>query len=209
MKVETFSYNSVDELASNCYLLIDSKRKCVIIDPSVDYDGIVDFIINNKLTPVAILLTHGHYDHIKGVKRLVKRFSLPIYIHSLEVETLSDPFLNRSEELNIVLDIPVQTIEDGDRLKLLSDDDIIVIHTPYHTIGSVCYYLKKDGILFSGDTVFKMTIGRADLPTSTPRNKEESLGKIKSLPKETVIYPGHGRSTVLSNELAFNRFLMR
>lgn len=209
MKVETFSYNSIDELASNCYLLIDSRRKCVIIDPSVDYDGIVNFIINNKLTPVAILLTHGHYDHIKGVKRLVKKFSLPIYIHSLEVETLSDPFLNRSEELNIVLDIPVQTIEDGDRLKLLSDDDIIVIHTPYHTIGSVCYYLKKDGLLFSGDTVFKMTIGRADLPTSTLRNKEESLGKIKSLPKETVIYPGHGRSTVLSNELAFNRFLMR
>lgn len=209
MKVETFSYNSVDELASNCYLLIDSKRKCVIIDPSVDYDGIVNFIINNKLTPVAILLTHGHYDHIKGVKRLVKRFSLPIYIHSLEVETLSDPFLNRSEELNIILDIPVQTVEDGDRLKLLKDDDIIVIHTPYHTIGSVCYYLKKDGLLFSGDTVFKMTIGRADLSTSTPRYKEESLGKIKSLPKETVIYPGHGRSTVLSNELAFNRFLMR
>ena len=106
----------------------------------------------------------------------------------------------------IVESTPI-TVSDNEILKIFDEDDIKVIHTPFHTKGSVCYYFINNKLLFSGDTLFKMSVGRDDLPGAIPSKRRESLEKIKSLPIETKIYPGHGPNTVLKTEIEFNHFL--
>lgn len=208
MRVESFCYNSKEELAANTYILI-SKKECVVIDPSCDYDGIINYITKNKLELKAILITHAHFDHIRGVNRLANRFGVPIYCHELDINALHDPELNCSNDMNIRVAFNVNSLCDGEELKFFKDETIRVIHTPYHTVGSVCYYLKNSNILFSGDSLFKMTIGRDDLITSVPELRSDSLKKIAALPDETKVYPGHGSITTIGHELLFNRFLKR
>lgn len=208
MRIEAFCYNSKEELASNTYVLIQGKE-CLVVDPSCDYDGVIDFIINNNLTPKAILLTHAHYDHIRGVNRFIKRFNLPLYCHELDIPALKDPRLNCSDELNITVDTEAIPVFDNQELNLLKDETIKVIHTPFHTVGSVCYYFKNSKMLISGDTLFKYTIGRDDLITSCPSQKRDSLRKLTLLPKETKVYPGHSQTTTIRDELLFNRLLKR
>lgn len=208
MKIECFYYNSREELAANTYLLID-KNECVVVDPSCDYDGVIEYINNNNLKLKAILITHAHFDHIRGVNRLAKCFNTPIYCHFLDIDALKNPHLNCSEENNVIVNFAPIAIEDGQILNLLKNEPIKVIHTPYHTIGSVCFYFTKSKILISGDSLFKMTIGRDDLPTSDPNSKRSSLSKLSVLPEETKVYPGHGSMTTIKHELLFNRFLKR
>ena len=212
MNIETFNYNDPDELKANTYIIYDDKGNAIVFDPSVDYDGIIDYLESRKLTLKAICLTHGHFDHIRGVKRLIKYKNVPIYIHPLDALILQDIHGNCSDDYNehpFTIDLPTKDVVDNQVLKILNGDDIRVIHTPYHTEGSVCYYLKNSNILISGDTLFKMTIGRCDLPTSTPEFKKSSFMKVMALPGETKVYPGHGGSTTISSEEELNRFLKR
>ena len=210
MRVEKFNYNDRDDLCANTYVLSDEQNKAVIIDPAVDNDGTISFLENHHLTPVAILLTHAHFDHIRGVKRLVDKYQLPVYIHFLEEPSLLDPYKNCSMLMgeSEIVDVKdkLKTVIDKQVLKIL-DSDIVVIHTPYHTEGSVCYYLPKENLLFSGDTLFRGSVGRTDLPTSTPKYMRETFDKLKVLPKETKIYPGHESNSTIEYELSFNRFL--
>ncbi len=210
MKVEKFNYNDRDDLFANTYVVSDSLNNAVIIDPSVDYDGIINYLERNSLTPKAILLTHGHFDHIRGVSRLINKYNIPVYIHFLETPLLTDPYLNGSELFGNSVSLSniatLITITDKQVLKIL-ENEIIVIHTPYHTEGSVCYYIKKDNILFTGDTLFKLSVGRNDLPTSTSKYTESTFDKLKALPEATKVYPGHEGNTTIGFELSFNRFL--
>lgn len=210
MHIETFSYNSKEELAANTYVISNSKNEAIVIDPSCDYDGIINYLINHKLKLVAIFLTHGHFDHLKGVNRLVKHFRVQIYCNPLEEPLLTDSELNCSNNFSapIIVEAKPQYLKDQDTFKF-GDQNIVVLHTPYHTLGSNCYYFEKEHVLFSGDSLFKMSIGRDDLITSCPEYKHESLNKLKNLPEDTKVYPGHGNSTVLKNELLFNRFFNR
>ena len=208
IKVEKFLYNDYDDLNANTYVVYDENNNAVVIDPSVDNDSVSGFLDSHNLTPKAILLTHGHFDHIRGVDRLVKKYNVPLYIHFDEEDYLKDSQLNCScyENEFIVESNPI-TVVDNETLKLLDEDEIRVIHTPFHTRGSVCYYFINNKLLFSGDTIFKMSVGRDDLPGAIPSKRRESLEKIKKLPLETKIYPGHGPNTVLKTELELNHFL--
>lgn len=206
MRVEKFYYNSIDDLAANTYVVSDSNNNCVIIDPSVDYDGIINYINKNKLNPNGVLLTHGHFDHIKGVNRLLNTFQIPLFVHPEDDCMLKNPRINLSMYENVIIKKEPTFVNDKEKLKLL-EDDIEVIYTPFHTKGSVCYYFINNKLLFSGDTLFNGSIGRDDLPNAIPSKKRESLNKLTKLPKETKIYPGHGPNTVLKTELDFNTFL--
>ena len=201
MEIVPFIFPSKDELIANSYLAIDSKKNCVLIDPSCKYDGIINFIKNNKLTLKAVLLTHGHFDHIKGLKLYMDAFNMPIYIDFNDVELLNDPKKNCSILCNDYFQIDCQPlmVTDKEILNIL-EEPIEVIETPYHTMGSVCYLFRDSGILFSGDTIFKMFLGRDDLPTSDRSLRKSSLDKLAVLDDDIKIYPGHGNSTTILNE---------
>ena len=211
MKIEKFDYNDIEELLANTYVISDKDKNAIVIDPSKDNDGVINYLEKHDLILKAILLTHGHFDHMRGVNRLVNKYHVPLYIHYEDEENLKDSYLNCSDmgdEKIIVEQTPI-LIKDGDELNILSEGLIKVIHTPFHTKGSVCYYLKDNNWLITGDTLFKMSIGRDDLPGSIPSKRRESLNKIMILPKETKIFPGHGPNSVLEMELMLNRFLIK
>ena len=211
MKVEKFFYNDNDDLCANTYVVIDDDNKCVIIDPSAANDGIINYLTRHQYQPVAVLLTHGHFDHIRGVDRLIKKYKIDLYVNQDDAVMLNNPNLNCSYMVGdaFTLESEAKTLVDGQTLDLLNDETIIAIHTPFHTKGSTCYYFKNNKYLFSGDTLFKESIGRDDLPHSDPRKIYSSLDKLKLLPKETKIFPGHGPNTVLESELLLNRFLYK
>ncbi len=209
IRIIPFIYNDVDDLFANTYLVIDSKNNCVVIDPSTDSDGIINYIIKNDLSLQGILLTHSHFDHMRGVNRLVSYFHVPFYVHEDDIEGLTDYKKNCSnQEKKIIVNSEPTKVYDEEKLSLL-EDDILVIHTPYHTIGSVCYYIDKGKVLFSGDSLFKMMVGRSDLPTSRSHLRKESLQKLMKLNDEVKVYPGHGRFTNIGEERKNNPFISR
>lgn len=210
MKVEKFLYNDTDDLCANTYVVYDERNNAVVIDPSSENGGVAAFIKKHNLNPKAILLTHGHFDHIKGIKSLLESYQLPVYIHPEDEILLTEPRLNGSmfngEDIIIDYKVDIVNVMDQDKISLL-DEDIKVIHTPFHTKGCICFYLENSHMLFSGDTLFKMSVGRMDLPTSTPKTAEASYAKLKALPVDTKVYPGHGPNTTIGMEISFNRFL--
>ena len=211
MKIEKFDYNDIEELLANTYIISDKDNNAVVIDPSKDYDGVINYLEKQGLTLKAVLLTHGHFDHMRGANRLINKYHIPLYIHYEDEENLKDSYLNCSVMCgeDIRVDATPVLVKDNDELNLLSKETIKVIHTPFHTKGSVCYYLKDNNWLITGDTLFKLSVGRDDLPGSVPSKQEESLSKIKKLPKETKIFPGHGPNSVLETELMLNHFLIK
>lgn len=205
-----FTYNDRDDLFANTYVVIDENNNCLVVDPSVSNDGISNYITKNNLNLVAIVLTHGHFDHIQGIANLLAKKIVPIYMHEDEIKFLNDTELNCSRFVGkpFKLDVKVNGVTDGEVLKLL-DEDVKIIHTPYHTIGSICLYFQDSKLLYSGDSLFKYSIGRSDLPTSNPRQMRESLSKILSLPEDVKILPGHGAQTSVGNEKKLNPFVTR
>ena len=207
-KVIPFVYEDQDELYANTYVLIDDDKDCVVIDPAKAYDGLVNYIKKNELTLKAVLLTHGHVDHIRGVDTLVSAFNVPVYVGFDDLDMLNDTFLNCSEFLgeSVIVKSKAETIADKDVLHLLKED-IQVIATPYHTAGGVCFYLKDSGILFTGDFIIPHGIGRCDLPNARPHALKDSMAKIIKLPISTKIYGGHERSSTLELELRINQYV--
>ena len=209
MKVIPFIYDSYDDLISNTYILIDEDNQCVVIDPGCGNDGIVKYIKKNNLALKAILLTHGHFDHMRGVDILEREYNVPLYIGFFDLENLKDEHLNCSEYFSdghIKLSTPGIGVSEGETIDVLKEK-IVVIETPFHTAGSVCYYLKDSGLLFSGDSLFKDSIGRTDLPGSKPKEVYNSLSKLAKLDDGVKVYPGHGPFTTIKNERLSNPFV--
>lgn len=189
-------------VSTNCYFLINEKTKeTILIDPADKAERICAKISGEQLMPVAILLTHGHFDHIMAVEEISGIYSIPYYIHEEEADLLENPDLNGAFMLKS--NIAAQ------RDKLLKDKEILtlggltieVMHTPGHTAGSVCYYLPEEKVLFSGDTLFYESIGRWDLPTGNNVTILKSLKeKLFELPEDTKVYPGHGMATSIGHE---------
>ena len=188
---------------TNCYIILDEKSKeTMVIDPAGDVDKIEELIhiLDGKLK--YIYLTHCHGDHILGVRDLKNRCGGKILIHREDAEGLNDKNIN----LSVIIDIPEIELEadsriDDNDLIHLGDLEFKVIHTPGHTKGGTCLYCQKENCLFSGDTLFRNTWGRTDLPTSSREDIMDSIvNKLMVLPDETIVYPGHGMMTKIGEE---------
>ena len=189
---------SNDIINMNVYLIID-ENKCFIVDPGGNYDGIEKTIKELDLEVLGILLTHAHVDHTY----LIGKFNVPIYLHEKEVEILK--YSNLSLYDSFSLDMPfnylkldLRKVKNNDEIKL-NDKVIKVIHTPGHTKGSVCYLYENK--LFSGDTLFKESCGRCDLPSGSEIDMAKSLVYlIDNLDENIKVYPGHDEATTIKYE---------
>lgn len=193
----------VGTMQTNCYLLTNTETKeTIIVDPGDSGARIAEYLLQEKLRPAGILLTHGHFDHISGVKAITDAFHLPVYAAAAEEALLGEPGLNLSAKFQgygVAL-VPDVLLEDGEEITL-AGFRIKAIHTPGHTAGGMSYYLPDEGILFSGDTLFRRTYGRTDLPTSSFAELKASLiNKLFNLPEETEVLSGHGNATTIGHE---------
>ena len=210
MKVIKLNYQTTFELFANGYLIIDSHKQCVVVDPGKEDPTLVSLIKEKGLTLKAILLTHGHFDHIRAVDMLVSEFHCPFYIHQNDIEYLINPHLNGSDRFSrkdvIVKNHPIFLHEGV--LNIL-DEPIEVIETPFHSMGSVCFYLPIEKVLLSGDTLFFLSVGRTDFVGSNPKLIDSSLAKLMKLDDDVIVYPGHERETTIGNERNQNPFVKR
>ena len=188
---------------TNCYIVQDEKSKeTMVIDPAGDVDRIVEMldILNAKLK--YIYLTHCHGDHIGGVKELKKRYGGQIVAHRNAAENLLNPDISLTSYIGFEgLTIEVDARVDDDDLLHLGDMEFRVIHTPGHTSGGSCLYCEAEKLLFSGDTLFRGTWGRTDVPTGNFEDIINSIvNKLLVLPDDTMVYPGHGAVTEIGDE---------
>ncbi len=194
---------------TNCYILQNEDTKeVIIVDPAENEEAIARRIDAMGGKPVAILLTHGHFDHIMASKELKTKYDIPIYAHGAEAELLADPSLNLSQMSGIPYAVKADVLlKDGDEPDI-PGFKFRVLHTPGHTQGSCCYYFYEDRVLMSGDTLFKGSCGRTDFPTSSWTKMEASLKRlVTELPGETAVYPGHEDTTTIAFEKRFNSFV--
>jgi len=197
MEIEKIVSGPID---NNTYIIF-SDNKAAVIDPSFDtIELIKKYLQKNNLKLEKILLTHSHWDHIAGVKALLDEFDLDVYIHILDSQNLIRP---GSDNIPLFYKVegskPTHFIEDNDIIDI-GGIKLKVIHTPGHTRGGVCFYNVNEKILFSGDTLFNGSYGRVDLPTSNASDMVKSLKKLSALPKETQVFPGHGKKTTIQKE---------
>jgi glyoxylase-like metal-dependent hydrolase (beta-lactamase superfamily II) len=206
MKIKHFV---VGVVGTNCYLAVrEDTKECLIIDPGDQGEMLAEKIRAGGFTPAAILLTHGHFDHIMGVEALRREFSIPVYVHEDDADMLHTPEKNCGDMIGRTVSLTAdKTVRDGEKLNL-AGFEIQVLHTPGHTPGGVCYYFPEEGVVFSGDTLFCESVGRTDLPGGSMSELMRSVReKVLSLPDLTVVYPGHGEPTKISTEKQYNPFL--
>ena len=206
MKIEKFVTGII---STNCYLVINEETKqTVVIDPAACPSYLMGHIKSEGLQVEAILLTHGHFDHIMGIGDLRGEFPVPVYAHEEDRETLLDPSLNLSISYTDGYTFDGATyVSDGQKLEL-AGLSFQVIHTPGHTPGGVCYYLESEKVLFSGDTLFQNSVGRTDFPNSSTSDLIRSLReKVLVLPDDVKVYPGHMGETNIGHERKHNLFI--
>ena len=182
---------------TNCYIIhADTSKTCCVIDPGYDPEEILDYLSRQGLALQAILLTHGHFDHVGAVKDLAAETGCPVYIHE---EDLSLPPMITAGKLYYT-----HTYAEGDTLTL-AGLSIRVLHTPGHTPGCVC--LQTENALFSGDTLFAGSCGRTDLPGGDWATIARSLKRLTQLETDLLVFPGHGGSSSLAQEKRYNPYM--
>ncbi len=191
----------LEETSTNSYLLSDKNRKCIIIDPAFRPKSIAKTIKNNNYTPMAILLTHNHWDHSKEINRLSELLNVPIITNQNQIE------MGKSDLGIEITAKPIQLVSHQDMITI-GDLKIEILYSPGHSTGSMCFYHKASGSLFSGDTLFKGSIGRVDFDGSEPDKIIHSIFSVlNAVDSKTAVYPGHGDSSIKEYELEFNPFL--
>ncbi len=205
-----FDYKILGEIGTNCYLLYNKDNKrAVLIDPADEADKIMEMIAVKNCTLTAILLTHGHYDHIGAAVKVSKATKAPIYAGECEKEVLENPSINLSAMMgeHAISLIADKWLTDGEVIEL-AGITIRCIHTPGHTKGGMSYYVEDANILFSGDTLFAASVGRTDFPTGSMSELVRSIkSKLLILPEHTKVFTGHGESTSIAYEKQYNPFL--
>lgn len=198
----------VGPVQTNCYFAINEDTKeLLVIDPGESPKQLAEKIRQEGCTPVAILLTHGHFDHATGSEELAAEFGIQIYAYETEKETLEDSNLNVSwmigEQKVFHADVFVKDQQELD----LAGFHIRVLFTPGHTKGGCCYYFPYEEVLFSGDTLFCCSVGRSDLPGGSESQLVRSVReKLLTLPERTTVYPGHNDVTTIENERMYNPY---
>jgi glyoxylase-like metal-dependent hydrolase (beta-lactamase superfamily II) len=197
---------------TNCYVVRkdESTTDCIVVDTGLDGRDLVAFLARHQLEPVAVVLTHGHADHIVGLTDLRRDFpQFKVYIHTLDADLLADPEANLSAFSGMAFTTTPADV-------LLADGDVVeeagvtlkVLHAPGHTPGGICLYAEAEGVLFAGDTLFADGVGRTDFPGGSAAQLIESIRtRLLSLPDETAVYPGHAMRTTIGRERVHNPFL--
>ena len=192
----------VGEMGVNCYLVEDVEtHRCLIVDPGDEGARIIDWIGDRK--PCAVLLTHGHFDHMGAVDAVCEAYQIPLYIHSGDLHKLKDAYANVAGIFGF--DLTVQTpgipLEDGDIIDC-AGFPVKVLHTPGHSNGSVCYILPGDAGVLTGDTLFAHGYGRTDFPDGSFQKLKESFRKLFQLSPQRKAWPGHGVPGVVGRDRA-------
>jgi glyoxylase-like metal-dependent hydrolase (beta-lactamase superfamily II) len=210
---------------TNCYVIAPAAgERCVVVDPGQDaVDGVAEILREHRLRPAAVVLTHGHLDHMWSVVPVCGAHDVPAYIHPADRFMLADPLRGVSPQLAAM--IGDETFTEPDEVRELTDGralgladvlgfDLVVDHAPGHTKGSVTFTLPRlddagdPDVMFSGDLLFAGSIGRSDLPGGDPGELDESLARVVlPRPDDTLVLPGHGGSTTIGRERASNPFL--
>jgi hydroxyacylglutathione hydrolase len=196
---------------TNAYFIWNEQNDCLIIDPGGEADRIFAFVKEKKLNPVAVLLTHAHYDHIGAVDEVRTMYRLPVYIHKKEQDWLVDPALNLSNHVPYIEEIKLKRADEilsGEGDLQVGSFQLQIVETPGHSPGSVSYYFEEEQLIFSGDALFEGSIGRTDLPGGNHEVLMKSIhDKLLTLPEETLVLSGHGRETTIQQEMDTNPFL--
>ena len=204
---------SLGPIQTNCYIVSNKEKDCLIFDPGEEGARIVNELRKNGLNPLAILLTHTHFDHIGGVDAVRAIYDIPLYVHEKEVGWLADPMKNGSGKY---AELPNYIVKKPDEEHIIRKEGEMTIgaftftvaHTPGHSPGSVSFIFKDDAFAIVGDTLFEQSIGRTDLIGGSMNILMKSIhDKLLSLPEDTIIYPGHGDYTTPAAEMDSNPFL--
>ncbi|MEO6133968.1 MAG: MBL fold metallo-hydrolase [Ginsengibacter sp.] len=209
-QIKDFTFSPIQE---NTYLLYNEHKECIIIDPGCYFDHekeeLKSFIILNKLEPKMLLNTHCHLDHVFGNKFIADEFGLTMRTHHLE-----EAMLEMASASGLMFNLPFDSYT-GEIIFLAENDEVIlredklkVIHVPGHSPGSICFYCEKQKFIIGGDVIFQNSIGRTDLPGGHHETLIKNIKeKLFVLPKDVVVYPGHGPKTTIGEEILSNPYL--
>ncbi len=211
INIKAFCFNPFRE---NTYLMWNRAGECILVDPSPytdeESDSLFSYISDKQLKPKEIWLTHGHFDHVYGVARIVREYSTPVRMHPDDKVILENDHIFAA---SVLLDAPDSSfktldLEDGEVLDALPDSPFKVIWTPGHTPGSVCFLDSTDKVMLSGDTLFAGTIGRTDhMGGDYDQEIVSVMDKLMGLPGDIDVLPGHGGMTSIADERTHNPFL--
>ncbi len=203
MRIETIH---VGEMGTNCYLAWDEiTNRGFLVDPGEQAEKIIRVCSRYQVKSEAVLLTHGHFDHIMAAKKIRQQYEIPVYAGIHEEELLADSQMNLSGMWAVPYTMKADKLVNDNEVLTIAGMEITVLETPGHTSGGVCYYSKKENVLFAGDTLFCESYGRTDFPGGSMFALLRSLrGKLFVLPEETDVYPGHGQATSIGYEKTHN-----
>ncbi len=213
MKIKAITCNMLQE---NCYVVSDETRQCVIIDCGAYYEAerkaLVAYINDEHLKPVHLLVTHGHLDHNFGNNTVYENFGLQPEVSEADLKMMENLASQAKTfyqlDLNYKFPAVGRTFQPNEVISF-GNHQLSVIETPGHSRGSVTFYCKEENVAFTGDTLFKTSIGRTDFPGGSMFQIINSLRLLAQLPDNTTVYPGHGEPTSIGWELAHNPYMDR